>query len=168
MNKIFAAALLCVGLTSATSAQLGAPGPEHARLDAFAGRWTIDGEAEGEKYTLSESCEWFAGRYHLICRREGKGPQGAIAGQSIMTWDSSAKAYAMITINSNGASVLAHGTPRDNGWMWNGTLDIAGRTALKVRMTTTAASPSAYDFSVDGSIDGKWIPLEKGRVTRLP
>ena len=46
MNKIFAAALLCVGLTSATSAQLGAPGPEHARLDAFAGRWTIDGESE--------------------------------------------------------------------------------------------------------------------------
>jgi hypothetical protein len=166
MNKIFAAALLCVGLTRATSAQLGAPGPEHARLDAFAGRWSIDGESEGEKYTLSESCEWFAGRFHLICRREGKGPQGTIAGQSIMTWDSSAKAYAMITINSNGASVLVHGTPAGGVWTWNGTLDIAGR-ALKVRLTTSSQSPSAYTFDIEGSIDGKWISLEKGRVTRV-
>lgn len=167
MNRMFAVVLLVLGVTSTTSAQLGAPGPEHARLDAFAGRWTIDGESEGAKYTLTESCEWFAGRYHLICRREGKGPLGTIAGQSIMTWDSSAKAYAMITINSNGASVLVHGMPADNGWTWNGTLDIAGQTALKVRMTTTAQSPSAYNFSVEGSIDGKWVPLESGRSTKM-
>jgi uncharacterized protein DUF1579 len=169
MNRMFAVVLLTVGLTSVPSAQRGGPGPEHARLDAFAGRWTIDGESEGEKYTLTESCEWFAGRYHLICRREGKGPLGTIAGQSIMTWDSSAKAYAMITINSNGASILAHGTPADNVWTWNGTLDIGARAAaLKVRMTTTAQSPSVYSFFVEGSIDGKWIPLEKGRSTRIP
>ena len=43
MNRMFAAALVFVGLTSTLSAQLGAPGPQHARLDAFAGRWTIDG-----------------------------------------------------------------------------------------------------------------------------
>src|SRR4029434_10912639 len=145
--------------------------------------------------------------------REGKGPQGTIAGQSIMTWDSSAKAYAMITINSNGASVLVHGTPAGGVWTWNGTLDIAGRAlqvrltttlpspprftinsngasvlvhgtpaggvwtwngtldiagrALKVRLTTTSQSPSAYTFDIEGSIDGKWISLEKGRVTRV-
>jgi Protein of unknown function (DUF1579) len=166
MNKLFIVILLLVGFTSSDAAQSGGPGPEHARLDTFAGRWTIDGEAEGERYTLSEACEWFTGRYHLICRREGKGPQGTIAGQSIMTWDSSAKAYALVGINSNGASVLVHGTPAGNVWTWTGSLDIAGR-ALKVRLTTTTQSPSSYTFSIEGSIDGKWVPLESGRGTKI-
>lgn len=166
MDRMLVAALLVVGLTGTSSAQLGAPGPEYARLDTFAGRWTIDGESEGGKVILTETCEWFPGRFHLVCRREGKGPRGTVAGQSIMTWDSSAKAYAMITINSNGATLLAHGTPADNVWTWNGTLDITGR-ALKVRLTTTSQSPSAYTFVAEGSIDGKWVPLESGRVTKM-
>jgi hypothetical protein len=166
MKRMLVAALLVVGLTGTSSTQIGAPGPEHARLDTFAGRWTIDGESEGAKVVLTETCEWFPGRFHLICRREGKGPRGAVAGQSIMTWDSSAKTYAMIMINSNGATVLTHGTPADNVWTWNGTLDIAGR-ALTVRLTTTSQSPSAYTFIAEGSIDGKWVPLERGRVTKM-
>lgn len=166
MNRMFAIALLILAVTSSPAAQLAAPGPEHARLDAFAGRWTIDGESEGEKYSLNESCEWFAGRFHLICRREGKGPLGAIAGQSIMTWDPAAKAYALIGINSNGASILAHGAPAGNVWTWNGTLLISGQ-ALKVRLTMTAQSPSAYTFSAEGSIDGKWVAIENGRSTKM-
>jgi len=167
INQLLVAALLIMGFTGRGSAQLGAPGPEHARLDAFAGRWNIDGESEGAKVILTETCEWFAGRFHLVCRREGKGPRGtAVAGQSIMTWDSTAKAYAMITINSNGATLIAHGMPADNVWTWNGTLDIAGR-ALTVRLTTTVQSPSAYTVLAEGLIDGKWVPLETGRVTKL-
>jgi hypothetical protein len=84
-----------------------------------------------------------------------------------MTWDSAAKAYAMITINSNGASVLVHGTPADNVWTWNGTLDIAG-SAIKVRLTTTSQSPAAYTYAIEGSFDGKWVPLESGRGTKVP
>ena len=83
-----------------------------------------------------------------------------------MTWEASANAYTMITINSNGASLIAHGTLADNVWTWNGTLDIAGR-ALTVRLTTTVQSPSAYTVLAEGSIDGKWVPLETGRVTKV-
>jgi hypothetical protein len=115
---------------------------------------------------LTETCEWFPGRFHLVCRREGKGPRGAVAGQSIMTWDSSAKRYAMTMINSNGATVLVHGTPADNLWTWNGTLDIAGR-ALEVRLTMTSQSASVYTFVAEGSIDGTWVPLERARVTKM-
>jgi len=143
VNRVIIAALIVVGLSSTTAAQLAAPRPEHARLDTFAGRWTIDGESEGGKVLLSETCEWFPGRFHLVCRREGKGPRGTVAGHSIMTWEASANTYAMITINSNGASLIAHGTLADNVWTWNGTVDVAGR-ALKVRLTTTSQSPSAY------------------------
>ena len=160
------AALIVVGLNSTSSAQLGAPGPEHARLDAFAGRWTIDGESEGGKVLLTETCEWFPGRFHLVCRREGKGPRGTVAGQSMMTWESSADAYAMTTINSNGASLIAHGTFADNVWTWNGTVDIAGQ-ALKVRLTTTLQSPSAYTSVAEASINGKWVALESARATKM-
>jgi hypothetical protein len=166
MNWMLVAALLVVGLTGTSSAQLAPPGPEHARLDTFAGRWAIEGESEGGKVILTETCEWFPGRFHLICRREGTGPRGTVAGQSIMTWDSSAKTYAMSMINSNGATVLVHGTPADNVWTWNGTLNIAGQ-ALKVRLTTTSQSPSAYTFVAEGSIDGKWVSLESARVTKV-
>jgi hypothetical protein len=166
MDKMLFAILLIVTLTATASAQLSAPGPEHARLDAFAGKWTLNGEAEGEKYTLTETCSWFTGRFHVVCQREGQGPVGALAGHSIMTWDSSAKAYALISINSNGASVLAHGTPAGDVWTWSGTLDIGGRS-LKVRLTITRQSPAAYAYSIDGSINGAWVPLESGRGTKV-
>jgi len=166
VNRVIIAALIVVGLSSTTAAQLAAPRPEHARLDTFAGRWTIDGESEGGKVLLSETCEWFPGRFHLVCRREGKGPRGTVAGHSIMTWEASANTYAMITINSNGASLIAHGTLADNVWTWNGTVDVAGR-ALKVRLTTTSQSPSAYTSVAEASIDGKWVAIENARATKM-
>jgi hypothetical protein len=166
MDKMLFAMLLIVASSAIASAQPSAPGPEHARLDAFAGKWTIDGESEGEKYTLTETCEWFAGRFHIVCQRAGKGPVGSLAGQSIITWDPAAKAYALISINSNGASVLAHAMPAGDVWTWNGTL-LIGERFLKVRLTMTRQSPAAYTYSIDGSIDGAWVPLENGRGAKV-
>lgn len=165
MHTMLIAVLIVAGLTSAGAAQLGTPGPEHARLDSFAGRWTIEGDSEGGKVLLTDTCEWFPGRFHLVCRREGKGPRGTVAGQSIMTWDSSAKTYTMITINSNGATLVAQGTAVDNVWTWTGTVDIAGQ-ALKIRLTMTSQSPSSYTSVTEASIDGKWVALENARAKK--
>jgi len=166
MDKMRFTILLIVACTATASAQLNVPGPEHARLDAFAGKWTINGESEGEKYTLTETCEWFAGRFHIVCQRAGTGPVGSLAGHSIITWDPAAKAYALISINSNGVSVLAHATPAGDTWTWNGTL-LIGERSLKVRLTMIRQSPAAYTYSIDGSIDGAWVPLENGRGAKV-
>jgi hypothetical protein len=55
VHRVIIAALIVVGLSSMGSAQLAAPRPEHARLDTFAGRWSIEGESEGAKVLLTET-----------------------------------------------------------------------------------------------------------------
>ena len=66
--------LLVVALSTAVAAQppAPAPGPEHKRLEAFAGTWKMEGTMEpsplgpGGKFTGTETCRMFEGGYHLV------------------------------------------------------------------------------------------------------
>ena len=56
------------------------PSPEHQRLGYFVGRWKAEGEIKaspmgaGGKMTSTDNCEWFEGRFSVVCRSEGQGP----------------------------------------------------------------------------------------------
>src|SRR5262245_26219663 len=64
-----------------------APGPELARLGTLAGRWTIEGDSRGDRFSRSEDCAWFAGRFHLICRSEASAAAGVVTAESIIGYD---------------------------------------------------------------------------------
>jgi len=143
-----------------------APGPEHARLENLAGRWTIEGESGGDRFTRSEVCEWFDGRFHLICRSEAAGASGVVTGQSIIGYDADAKTYTFYFISSTGTSILMRGTVAGEVWTWNGELRVGGEL-MKARTTITDRSPSSYVFTMEGSFgDGPWTLLEEGRGTK--
>src|SRR5688572_10172930 len=89
MKRLFNVLAACVfvsftGLQSAAAqaSQAHKPGPEHARLGYFVGKWNAEGELKpgpmgpGGKFTATDTCEWFEGRFSVICRSEGKMPTG--------------------------------------------------------------------------------------------
>jgi hypothetical protein len=56
------------------------PGPEVQKLAYFLGTWKAEGQLIGGpsagKFVGEGPCEWFAGGFHVVCRREETSPEG--------------------------------------------------------------------------------------------
>ena len=76
-------ALATMVVAAQQPAQAPKPGPEQKRIEYFAGNWSFEGEAKQSplgpagKISSTESCSWFAGGFHLVCRPKGTGPMGS-------------------------------------------------------------------------------------------
>lgn len=141
------ASVLVLSLVAAARAQAPAgppkPGPEHKKLEYFAGKWTMEGDLKpspfgpGGKVTATDNCEWFAGGFHIICRSEGKGPAGDMKSLALLGYSGEEKAYTYYGI--------------DNMGMGSG----------------TQTTPNAYTFKWEISQDGKtWTAVMEGKDTR--
>jgi len=149
------------------------PGAEEARIGYFAGQWKFEGEVKpspmgpGGKMSGTETCTWFDGGFHLVCRSQGTGPMGAATGQSIMGYDPSEKTYTYYAINSLGIGFFVRGTVADKVWTWNSESKMEGKV-MKARVTVTEQSPTAYTFKMEGSVDGgPWSVIEEAKITKV-
>jgi hypothetical protein len=164
VTRSLAALALCAATAPAARAQSPAPGApvpgaEHKRLGYFVGRWTTSGEMKagvfgpGGPVTGSESCEWFAGNFHLVCHAEGSSAAGSFKGMSVMGWDADAKAYTHDAYNSMGMTARSRGTAAGDTWTWTSESRMDGR-ALKGRFVVKELGPTAYTFKWEASVDG--------------
>jgi hypothetical protein len=85
-----------------------APPPETAKLSYFEGTWELAGEVqkgpmgtEG-KTSGTEKCEWFEGRFALVCRADVLTPDGPGKSMSTYTYNAEKKKYSFDGINSSG------------------------------------------------------------------
>src|SRR5713226_4938959 len=88
------AAWLVLSAAALAQMDMPKPGPEHKKLDMFAGTWTLDGDmkhgamGQGGKVTENENCEWMEGGFFLVCHIDvktttmGKGTSVSIMGYS--------------------------------------------------------------------------------------
>lgn len=135
------------------------PGPEHKRLDYFAGRWSSESEMKpgpfgpGGKMIGTDTCEWFAGGFHLVCRSEGTGPMGAFKGLAIMGYNADEKVYTYYVIDNMGMTDLSRGTAAGDTWTWTSESRMMGK-AVKGKFTIKELGPSAYTFKWEASVDG--------------
>ncbi len=148
------------------------PGDEQKRIGYFAGRWNFAGEAKpsprgpGGKITGSETCEWFAHGFHLVCHSEGTGPLGAVKGQSIMGYDPGEKTYTYYAISSLGEGFFVKGNVSGPVWTWNSESKMDGKL-MKARVTITEESATSYGFKIEASFDGgAWAVLEEAKATK--
>ena len=87
------------------------PGPEDKKLDYFVGKWTHTGEMKpgpmgpGGKASWTETCEWFEGRFAIVCRSDGKGPMGPMKGLGIMSYSPEEKVYTYVGTDSGGMTM---------------------------------------------------------------
>lgn len=176
MRSTLSATIALTLLTAVAAAQqppeAPKPGPEQKRIGYFAGEWTFQGEAKpspmgpGGKITASESCSWFAGGFHLVCRSKGTGPMGSTTGQATMSYDAGRKAYLYHAISSRGDAISVRGQVDGKVWTWADEMTAEGKT-MKIRATVTEESPTSYSFKLEIGDGGSMMVVEEGKATKV-
>ena len=161
--------LVGIGFAQAAPAK---PGPEHKKMDFFAGSWTLDGDVRpgpmgpGGKMVENRKCEWLEGGFYVVCHSDYKGPMGNGAGLSVMGYSAADKAYTYREFNSDGEFLDSKGMIEGDAWTWTSE-DKIGAMTIRGKFTMTVTSPNSYAFSFDMSQDGtKWITVMDGKATR--
>jgi hypothetical protein len=150
------------------------PGPEHKRLAHFVGKWTSEGDMKespfgpGGKFTFTENCYWFSGRFQVVCNSDGQGPMGNVKGIAIMGYDPEEKSYTYYEANSVGEAGLSRGTVNGNVWTWTYEAKMRGKPT-KSRFTLTQESADSQSFRYEMSVDnGPMQVVMEGKSTRVP
>jgi hypothetical protein len=148
------------------------PGPEHKKLDMFAGSWTLEGDTKqssmgpGGKVTELEKCEWMDGDFFLVCHTDFKTPMGNGSGISVMGYSAEDKTYTYREFNSWGEFDDSKGSLDGNTFVWTSDEKMGG-TQYKGRFTMKVTSPTSYDFVFEMSQDGtKWTTVMDGKATK--
>ena len=149
------------------------PGPEHRKLDYFAGRWTYEMEMKAGplgpagKARGTDHCEWFDGGFHMLCRGEGKGSMGELKGLGILSYDAEEGAYTYYGIDNTGTAELSKGSLAGDTWTYAGEFKVSGKV-LKSRYSVRMLPPDEYTSRWEVSTDGgPWITVMEGKDVRL-
>jgi hypothetical protein len=167
-----ALAVPCLAFGQAQTAQPPKPGPEVQKLAYFLGTWKGEGEIKAgplgpaAKLSGTTTCEWFAGGFHVVCRRESTG-EGKRTQLEILAYDAEAKAYTYYGINSFGESHSSKGSLAGNTWTWLRDGKVAGKPA-KFRETEEQVSPTSQTFKIEYSVaGGPWTVVVEGKATKV-
>ena len=169
---MISAAWLVLVAAALAQMEMPKPGPEHKKLDVFAGSWTLDGDIKpgpmgpGGKMTETEKCEWMDGGFFLVCHSDFKGVMGSGTGVSYMGYSNDDKAYTYREFNSWGEFDDSKGSVDGDTWTWTSDEKMGGM-AMKGRFTMKITSPTSYNFSFEMSQDGtKWTMVMDGKATK--
>jgi len=169
---MISAAWLVLVAASLSQMEMPKPGPDHKKLDVFAGSWTLDGDIKpgpmgpGGKMTETEKCEWMDGGFFLVCHSDFKGVMGSGTGVSYMGYSNDDKAYTYREFNSWGEFDDSKGSVDGDTWTWTSDEKMNGM-AMKGRFTMKITSPTSYNFSFEMSQDGtKWTTVMDGKATK--
>src|SRR5918992_422641 len=114
------------GVALAQAPEAPKPGPELKLLQYFVGKWTSEGEMKpgpmgpGGRITGSDTCEWFEGRFAVICRSEGKTPMGPSKSIGILSYSPEEKVYTYYGVDSSGMTMtsIPRGTVQGDTWTY--------------------------------------------------
>src|SRR5262249_41577584 len=119
MSRIFSAfvayAVISVGGFGIVIAQAppAKPGPEHAKLGYFVGKWTGVGEVKpgpmgpGGKMTSTDDCQWFEGGFSVICHSTANGPMGPSKSIGILGYSTEEKVYTYYGVDNTSMTMAS-------------------------------------------------------------
>ena len=150
------------------------PGPEHQRLGYFVGKWKSEGTvAENPfmpagKFTNSDSCEWFEGKFAVVCRSQGKAPQGPTRGLGIMGYSPMEKVYVYYGVDNGPMTMttVPRGTVEGDTWTYQDESKM-GDQVVKSRYVIKVVDKKSYTFRYEmQGQDGQWKVIMEGKNTR--
>jgi hypothetical protein len=177
-TRTLAACLLSLAVAAAAFAQAPQapkPGAEHGRLGLWVGKWTSEGEMKpspfgpGGKMTGSDRCEWFEGKFAVVCHNEGKGPMGPMKGLGILSYSTEEKVYTYYGTDSSGMTMatVAKGTVQGDTWTYTDESRMGGKL-IKGRYSMKVLSPTSYTFKWEMQGEGgQWTTVMEGKSTKV-
>jgi len=166
--------LAVAGPARAQAPEAPKPGPEHERLGLFVGKWASEGDMKpspfgpGGKMTGSDRCEWFEGKFAVVCHNEGKGPMGPVKGLGILSYSPEEKAFTYYGTDSSGMTMatVAKGTIKGDTWTYTDESKMGGKT-INGRYTIKVLSPASYTFKWEMQGEGgQWMTVVEGKSTK--
>jgi hypothetical protein len=151
------------------------PGPEHARLGYFVGKWTGEGEMKpgpmgpGGKMTSSDDCQWFEGHFSVVCHSTAKMPTGTSKSIGILGYSPEEKVYTYYGVDNTSMTMASvpKGTIQGDTWTYNDE-GMMGGQKMKTRVTIKEVSPKEYTFKMEvQGPDGKWMPMMETKNTKV-
>ncbi len=176
MTRNWIAIAVLVSAASVANAEDKAPkpGPEVEKLGFFVGKWKTAGEmketpfAPAGKYAEKSSCEWFPGKFSVVCKIKGKGPWGPMEGLGIMGYSTEEKVYVYYGVDNSPMAwaTVPHGTFADGVWTFDDESRMGGKL-VKSRYVMTQTGKKSYTatWSILGA-DGKWQAVMEATSTR--
>jgi hypothetical protein len=167
---VFAAPALCAQAPAGPPP----PGPEHKRIEYFAGRWTSVGDFKpgpmgpGGKMEARSVCEWFSGGFYLVCHYDGTMAGAPMKGLGIMGYHSERKRHTYYGIDNFGMPAdVAYATPTADTWPWEGESTMGGQP-VKGRYTIKVVSPDEYTWRWEMQMgSGPWTLIGEGVDKRV-
>jgi hypothetical protein len=163
---VFSASILIPATGAQTPESLPKHGAEHEKLAYFVGKWIYEEDVKTTaysrigKYVYTESCEWFAGEFAVICKSHNQ--NGTPIGLSIMGYDLREKTYTYFQTRSNGESAFQRGTIDGDTWTWIDDLKIThGRFTEK----TVNSDLATYTYEMARGSE-PWTLVTEGKQTR--
>src|SRR5690349_17053061 len=101
--------LPCLALPSQAHAQVPKPPAGVAPLGYYVGSWRGHGEIGGDKLASRFTCEWFSGRFQVVCRGQESGPTGKRAFINIKSFDEATNSYTEYSASSMGETEYNRG-----------------------------------------------------------
>jgi Protein of unknown function (DUF1579) len=149
------------------------PGPQHKPLGYFVGKWKTEADIKpglmgpGGKMTSTDSCEWFTGNFHVVCRSEGSGAMGNMTSIGILGYSDLHKAYTYFGADSIGSTDVAQGQKKGNTWTFTSTSSLGGKS-FQSRFTIVETSPTVQTLKWEASEDKKtWNVVMEGKSTKM-
>ena len=170
-----AASLLLLQSASAEEPKAPKPGPEHQRLGYFVGKWTTEGEIKpgamgpGGKVAATDKCDWFQGRFAVVCYSDGTSPAGPTKSIGILSYSPEEKAYTYYGLDNSNMTMTSvpHGTVQGDTWSYSDESMMGGKK-VKSRVTIKELSPTAYTFKMEmEGPDGKWADVMESKSTKV-
>ena len=154
MKRIFLAAVLFGSAHLAIAHDAAERPAGYDNLQHFVGRWT----EQGNEKTFLEVCDWFDGKFHVVCNAERKRPDGTVGRSlSILTYVPG-DGYVHVGIGNKGSyETLQHGTFQEGIFEFLSTAK-EGNKSIVTRIRIGPFTQRGFPFVVDTATDGgPWV-----------
>jgi Protein of unknown function (DUF1579) len=119
--------------------------------------------------TSTDTCEWFEGRFSVVCRSEGTTPAGSTRSIGILGYSPEEKVYTYYGVDNTNMTMatVPKGTVHGGTWTYTDESMMGGKK-VKTRVTIKEQSPTAYTFNMEmQGPDGKWTSVMQSKNTKV-